>query len=83
MDKDEQSFYQMTNLELKPLSYMALAYLRARGSDPLSSFGDWIALSDKCDIHTAELISKEVDINLIIIIIYHFFTPIQIFFLCQ
>ena len=39
-----------------PLSPVACAYARARGADRMSSFGDWIALSDVCDVPTAKLI---------------------------
>ena len=38
----------------------ACAYARARGTDRMSSFGDWIALSDECDETTAKIISREV-----------------------
>ncbi len=41
-------------------SELACAYARARGTDRMSSFGDWIALSDECDITTAKLIHREV-----------------------
>ena len=41
-------------------SPLALAYARARGTDRMSSFGDWIALSDVCDATTAKLIKREV-----------------------
>ena len=41
-------------------SPLALAYARARGTDRMSSFGDWIALSDVCDTTTALLIKREV-----------------------
>jgi phosphoribosylaminoimidazolecarboxamide formyltransferase/IMP cyclohydrolase len=41
-------------------SALAAAYARARGADRMSSFGDWIALSEKVDVATAKLISKEV-----------------------
>ena len=41
-------------------SPLATAYARARGTDRMSSFGDWIALSDVCDITTAKLIAREV-----------------------
>ncbi len=50
------------DLKLSPL---ASAYARARGSDRMSSFGDFIALSDKCDISTAKLIAKEVSDGII------------------
>ena len=42
------------------LSPLACAYARARGADRMSSFGDYIALSDVCDVATAKLISREV-----------------------
>lgn len=45
------------DLDLSPL---ACAYARARGTDRMSSFGDFIALSDKCDKVTAQLIKREV-----------------------
>ncbi len=45
------------SIELSPL---ASAYARARGADRMSSFGDFISLSDVCDIPTAQLIAKEV-----------------------
>ena len=41
-------------------SPLALAYARARGTDRMSSFGDWIALSDTCDLTTAKIIAREV-----------------------
>ena len=41
-------------------SPLACAYARARGTDRMSSFGDWIALSDECDAVTASLIKREV-----------------------
>ena len=49
-------------LELSPL---ASAYARARGADRMSSFGDWIALSDVCDVPTAKLIQHEVSDGII------------------
>ena len=45
------------NLESSPL---ACAYARARGTDRMCSFGDWVALSDVCDAMTASLIKREV-----------------------
>ena len=42
------------------LSALACAYARARGADRMSSFGDWISLSDVCDVPTAMLIKPEV-----------------------
>ena len=44
----------------KELSPLACAYARARGADRMSSFGDFIALSDLCDVDTANLIKGEV-----------------------
>lgn len=41
-------------------SPLACAYARARGTDRMSSFGDWIALSDECDLTTAKIISREI-----------------------
>lgn len=46
-------------------SPLACAYARARGTDRMSSFGDWIALSDVCDLKTAELIKREVSDGII------------------
>ena len=42
------------------LSELACAYARARGADRMSSFGDFVALSDICDVPTAKLIAREV-----------------------
>ena len=42
------------------LTPLANAYARARGADRMSSFGDFIALSDDCDVPTAKIISREV-----------------------
>ncbi len=50
------------DMELSPL---ACAYARARGADRMSSFGDWIALSDVCDLATAKLIQHEVSDGII------------------
>ena len=49
--------YFTDDYELTPL---ACAYVRARGADRMSSFGDFIALSDVCDVATAKLINREV-----------------------
>ena len=46
-------------------SPLACAYARARGTDRMSSFGDWIALSDVCDVTTATLIKREVSDGII------------------
>ena len=44
----------------KILSPLATAYIRARGADRMASFGDFISLSDVCDVCTASIIAKEV-----------------------
>jgi phosphoribosylaminoimidazolecarboxamide formyltransferase/IMP cyclohydrolase len=49
--------YFVGNVELSPL---ATAYMRARGADRISSFGDWAALSDEVDVPTAQLLKREV-----------------------
>ena len=46
-------------------SKIATAYARARGTDRMSSFGDWIALSDTCDVTCAKLIAREVSDGII------------------
>lgn len=46
--------------DMGDLSPLACAYARARGADRMSSFGDFIALSDVCDLDTARLIKREV-----------------------
>lgn len=57
-----KQIYYTDDVELTPL---ACAYARARGADRMSSFGDFIALSDKCDKATALLIKKEVSDGII------------------
>ena len=51
--------------DLGELSPLACAYARARGADRMSSFGDWISLSDECDAITATLIAREVSDGII------------------
>ena len=46
-------------------SPLACAYARARGTDRMSSFGDWVALSDVCDVTTARLLQHEVSDGII------------------
>ena len=46
-------------------SALACAYARARGTDRMCSFGDWVALSDVCDVATAKLIKREVSDGII------------------
>ena len=51
--------------DMGDLSSLASAYARARGADRMSSFGDFIALSDVCDVDTAKLIKREVSDGII------------------
>ena len=46
-------------------SLLACAYARARGTDRMCSFGDWVALSDVCDVTTAKMIKREVSDGII------------------
>lgn len=58
LTEEEKKVYFVSDIEnLSPLAY---AYARARGADRMSSFGDFIALSNKVDLPTAQIISKEV-----------------------
>lgn len=57
LDETLRKIYFVGDQELSPL---ACAYARARGADRMSSFGDWISLSDVCDASTARLIKPEV-----------------------
>ena len=58
MTEVEKQIYWVADMgELSPL---ACAYARARGSDRMSSFGDFISLSDVCDVATANIIKREV-----------------------
>ena len=62
LDDTLKKMYFCEGLELSPL---ACAYARARGADRMSSFGDWIALSDACDEATARVIQHEVSDGII------------------
>ena len=62
LDDTLRQIYFVGDQELSPL---ACAYARARGADRMSSFGDWIALSDVCDASTARLIKPEVSDGII------------------
>ena len=63
LDETLRKMYHISaEAELSPL---ACAYARARGADRMSSFGDWIALSDICDVPTAKLIQHEVSDGII------------------
>jgi len=57
LDDTLKKIYFVEEFELSPL---ACAYARARGADRMSSYGDFIALSDECDRQTAAIIAKEV-----------------------
>lgn len=57
-----KKIYWVDDLELSP---MANAYARARGADRMSSYGDFIALSDTCDVPTAKMIAREVSDGII------------------
>ena len=57
LSETERKIYFAPDGELSPL---ACAYIRARGADRLSSYGDWAALSDTCDADTAKYLKPEV-----------------------
>ena len=50
----------MDDIEGLDDSPLACAYARARGTDRMCSFGDWVALSDVCDVTTAKMIKREI-----------------------
>ena len=54
---ERRMYHVAPEVQLTPL---ANAYARARGADRMSSFGDWVALSDVCDVATAKLLQHEV-----------------------
>jgi len=60
-DAEKQACF-VEDLDLSPL---ATAYARARGADRMSSFGDWISLSDPCDVSTARVVRREVSDGII------------------
>lgn len=57
-----KKIYFVDDLKLSPL---ASAYAKARGADRMSSYGDWVALSDICDVETATLLKREVSDGII------------------
>ncbi|MBQ5346995.1 MAG: phosphoribosylaminoimidazolecarboxamide formyltransferase [Ruminococcus sp.] len=57
-----KKIYFVDDLELSPI---ASAYAKARGADRMSSYGDWVALSDTCDVQTAKLLQREVSDGII------------------
>lgn len=62
MSTELQKACFVDGLELSPV---ACAYARARGADRMSSFGDWVALSDTCDVATANILKNEVSDGII------------------
>ncbi|XP_061669877.1 bifunctional purine biosynthesis protein PURH [Syngnathoides biaculeatus] len=62
---EEEAKVCMVHDMLEGLTPLATAYARARGSDRMSSFGDFIAVSDVCDVPTAKIISREVSDGII------------------
>lgn len=57
-----QKVYFVEGIELSPV---ATAYIRARGADRMSSYGDFVALSDQCDTQTASFLAREVSDGII------------------
>lgn len=57
LDETLQKAYFVEGIELTD---MAAAYIRARGTDRMSSYGDFAALSDECDVQTAKFLAREV-----------------------
>lgn len=57
-----QKAYFVEGIELSPI---ATAYIRARGADRMSSYGDFVALSDECDAQTASFLAREVSDGII------------------
>ena len=57
-----QKVYFVEGIELSPI---ATAYIRARGADRMSSYGDFVALSDECDAQTASFLAREVSDGII------------------
>lgn len=62
LDETLKKIYFVEGVEL---SDMATAYIRARGADRMSSYGDFVALSDECDAQTAEFLKREVSDGII------------------
>ena len=65
LDDDMKKMCFVEDIEGLDNSPLACAYARARGTDRMSSFGDWIALSDVCDVTTAKIIKREVSDGII------------------
>uniref|UniRef100_A0A0C9PH18 Bifunctional purine biosynthesis protein ATIC n=2 Tax=Fopius arisanus TaxID=64838 RepID=A0A0C9PH18_9HYME len=64
LDAVQAKLCQVDDL-IDQLTPLATAYARARGADRMSSFGDFVALSDTCDVPTAKIISREVSDGII------------------
>ncbi|XP_043495220.1 bifunctional purine biosynthesis protein ATIC [Polistes fuscatus] len=64
LDSVQAKLCQVDDL-INQLTPLSMAYARARGADRMSSFGDFVALSDPCDIATAKIISREVSDGII------------------
>ena len=62
LDEVLQKVYFVEGIELSPV---ATAYIRARGADRMSSYGDFVALSDECDAQTASFLKREVSDGII------------------
>lgn len=64
LSRDEAKLCMVDDM-FETLTPLAMAYARARGADRMSSFGDFIALSDECDLPTAKIIAREVSDGII------------------
>lgn len=62
LDETLEKIYFVEGVKLSPV---ATAYIRARGADRMSSYGDFVALSDECDEQTADFLSREVSDGII------------------
>lgn len=62
LSKTLEKTYFVEGIELSPI---ATAYIRARGADRMSSYGDFVALSDECDAQTASFLAREVSDGII------------------
>lgn len=65
LDGPQAKLCMVDDLDWAHLSQVAAAYARARGADRMSSFGDFIAISDRVDLDTARIISREVSDGII------------------
>ena len=62
LDSTLENMYFVEGIELSPI---CTAYIRARGADRMSSYGDFVALSDECDEQTASFLAREVSDGII------------------